>query len=449
VLPFTNVGGDAANANFGDGLADELIGALGKVRGLKVAGRTSAFALGGRGLGVRAIADTLGVATVLEGSVQRAGGRLRVRAQLVSARDDAVLWSGTYDREPRDVFAVQDEIARAIVGALAPALGGARAPPRPPARDLATYELYLRARHFLNRRTDRDLRRGAEYFEQVIARDSGYAQAYAGLADAYVLMAAFGAGPPRETIPRARAAAATAVRLDPALAEAHAALGNIHHLFDWDWRAADREFAQALALDSSFSMAWAYRGILRVNDGRVDEGLADLSRSRALDPLSPTTLMHIGRAYLLKGRADSAAAHLRAVLELTPELARARQYLGDAYLQQGRVAEAVEAYRSAATRGAPADSARLAYALAVSGRRAEAERLLAALVAPSRRYLSPVPVATAYAALGDADAAFRWLERGLAERAAWMHNIATAPQLDRLHGDPRWARLVSRMGLVR
>jgi TolB-like protein/DNA-binding SARP family transcriptional activator len=448
VLPFANTGGDPADEHLSDGLTDEIIGALSKVPGLKVTGHTSAFALKGRGLTVRTIADTLGVATVLEGSFRRAGDRLRVTAQLVSAGDNAVLWSESYDRDLRDVFTVQEEIARAIVGALAPTLAdrlGRATPIR--TRDLATYELYLKGRYFSGRRTPSDLRRAVDYFEQAVARDPTYAQAYAGLADARVLLVFLADGPPSEELPRARAAAAAAIRLDPGLAEAHSVLGNIREAFDWDSRGADQEFARAVALDPGYATAHLYWGIHLTNRGRLDEALSELTQARALDPLSAPVRMQLGRAYIAARRPDRAMPSLQAAIELNAEFDATYLQLGDAYLQQRRPTEALTAFRRAAALNGRPDSVLLAYALAATGQHTEAERLLAALLATQHAYVPPVPVARAYVALGDADAAFRWLARGFGERAGGMRTIKVNPAFDALHADPRWAPLLRRMGL--
>jgi tetratricopeptide (TPR) repeat protein len=222
-----------------------------------------------------------------------------VHAELVGADDNAVLWAETYDRALADVFAVQAEISRAIVVALRPALGGGPPPTGPVrTRDLATYELYLKGRYFLGRRTSGDLRRAVDYFERAVARDSGYAQAYAGLADARVLLVVVAGASPREEQPRARAAAAAALRLDSTLAEAHAALGNIHEAFDWDALGADRELASAVALDPGYATAHLYRGIHLLNRGRFDDAVAELTRARTLDPLSAPVHMQLGRAYV-------------------------------------------------------------------------------------------------------------------------------------------------------
>ncbi len=449
VLPFANTGGDAADEPFSDGLTDELIGALSRVEGIRVTGRTSAFALKGRGLTVRTIADTLGVATVLEGSVRRAGNRLKITAQLVSASDNGVLWSDSYDRELKDVFAVQEEIASAIVGALVPALGGqATVVRRIHPRDLATYELYLKGRFFLGRRTPGDLRRAEEHFEQAAARDPTFAQAYAGLADARVLLVLLADSPPREALPRARAAAAEAIRLDSTVAEAHAALGNIREAFDWDAHGAEQELARAVALDPGYATARLYWGIHLLNRGRFDDAVAELTRARMLDPLSAPVRMQLGRAYVSARRPDEAVAMLRTSVELNPQFAAAHLQLGDAYLQQGKTAESLNAFRRAAALSGARDSAHLAYALAATGQRGTAKGILDALLtAPQRSYLPPVPMAKAYVALHDWDAAFRWLERGFSERAAQMRTIKVSPAFDPLHSDRRWAPLLRRIGL--
>jgi TolB-like protein/Tfp pilus assembly protein PilF len=449
ILPFVNTGGDPADEHFSDGLTDEIIGALSKVPGLKVTGHTSAFALKGRSLSVRTIADTLGVATVLEGSVRRAGNRLKISVQLVNAANNGVLWSELYDRELKDVFAVQEEIARAIVGALAPAIGNRIGRVMPmPARDLATYELYLEGRYFWGRRTPADLHRAIDYFEQAIARDPTYAQAHAGLADAHVLLIILADSPPRAELPAARSAAAAAIRMDPTLAEAHSALGNIREAFDWDSRGADQEFTRAIALDPGYATAHLYWGIHLTNRGRFEEALSQLTQARALDPLSAPVRMQLGRAYIAARRPGEAVTSLQAAIELNPEFDAAYVQLGDAYLQLERPVEALTAFRRAALLNGRRDSVHLAYALAATGRLAEAKRLLAGLLSePTHPYVPPVPVARAYVALGDGEAAFLWLSRGFTEHAGTMQTIKVSPAFDPLHADARWAPLLSRMGL--
>jgi len=449
VLPFANTSGDSADEHFSDGLTDELIGTLSKVPGLKVTGHTSAFALRGHELTIRTIGDTLGVATVLEGSVRRAGDRLKVTVQLVSVTDNGVIWSEAYDRNLKDVFAVQEEIAQAIVDALSPTLRNRLAAVRTIApRDLATYELYLEGRYFLGRRTAADLRRAATYFEHAVARDPAYAQAFAGLADARMLLVLLADGPPREEVPLARAAALTAIRLDSTLAEAHATLGNIREAFDWDAQGADRESALAIALDPSYATARLYRGINLVNRGRFGEAIAELTRARALDPLSAPVRMQLGRAYVLARRTNDAIEILLAAVELNPQFAAAHAQLGEAYLQRGNTTLALAAFRHAVAISGTRDSANLAYALAMTGQRGEARGVIAALLAARQRsYLPPVAMAKAYVALNEPDAAFAWLERGHEEHAAQMRTIKVTPAFAPLHPDARWAPLLRRIGL--
>ena len=448
VLPCANISGEPADEPFSDGLTEELIGALSKAQGLRVTGRTSAFALKGRGLDVRTIADTLGVGTVLECSVRRVGNRLRISAQLVSAGDNGVVWADTYDRQLEDVFAVQTDIARAITGALRPTMSApAEAVGRVRTRDLATYELYLKGRYFSGRRTPGDLRRAVGYFEQAVARDSTYAQAFAGLADARVLLVLLADSPPAEELPRARVAAAEAIRLDSTLAEAHAAVGNIREAFDWDARGADRELARAVALDPGYATAHLYQGIHLLNRGMFEQAVAQLTQARTLDPLSAPVHMQLGRAYISARRPDQAIRSLRSAVELNPLFAAAYVQLGDAYLQQGDPVSALGAFSRAAALNGGRDSAQIAYVLAVTGHRDEAKRVLGALLAaPSRAYLPPIPVAKAYVGLGDVDAAFLWLERGYDEHAAQMRSVHVTPAFDALHADRRWALLMRRLG---
>ena len=453
VLPFANTSGDPADEHFSDGLTDELIGALGKVAGLRVAGRTSAFALKGRPLDARAAARTLGVGAVLEGSVRRAGDRLKVGAQLVSAADGSVLWAETYDREPADVFAVQEEIARAIAAALRVRLGaaGAGAPlVERPTADLAAYELYLKGRYVFHARTvGESIVQAAGYFERAVTRDPSFARAYAGLSDSYTRQAIFGYAPPRPTFAKAKAAAERALALDSTLAEAHVALGHVLCVADFAWADGERELRRAIALDASYVFARGPLAICVASQGRVAEAIALLDTARALDPLSPTVNNLLGRAYVSAGRPDDAIRVLSQMVELNPQLDLAHQQLGHAYLQKGMNVEAIASFRRAAALSGPRDSAQLAYAYAVIGQRAEAERILGTLLVPSRSGGAlAYHLAMAYAGLGDADAAFRWLDRGYAERASFMVGVKAEPGFARLRADPRWTRLLRRMALA-
>ena len=455
VLPFANTSGDPADEPFSDGLTDELIGTLGKLTGLKVAGRTSTFALRGRAMGARAIADALGVTTVLEGSVRRAGNRLKVSAQLVSAADDAVLWAETYARELADVFAVQEEITSAIVAALrvelvgANALGGRlRLVGRPPA-SLEAYELYLKGRHLWNTRLSGEgLRTALSYFEQAAAHDPTYARAYAGISDAHTLLAIIGHGRAHDEFGAAKTAAHKALALDDTLAEAHVSLGHVLFVYDFAWEAAERTFRRAIALDSANPAAHFIFAVCLQDQRRFDEAIAELQAARALDPLSSQVGNLLGRVYVNARRPDDAIRSLRETLELNPHSDLAYQQLGHAYLQKGLHREAIAALRQAAALSGLRDTAHLAYAYAVTGDHAQARRIVGEMTDEASR---PEPhafhIAMAYAGLGDIDHAFQWLERGYANRVAFMDGIGITPAFDPLHADPRWAGLLRRMGL--
>jgi serine/threonine-protein kinase len=449
VVPFSNTSGNTDDTPFTDGLTDELISVLGKVRGLRVTARTTAFALRGKGLDARAMANMIGVAHLLEGSVRRDGDRLKVTAQLVSASEGTVTWAETYDREVRDIFAVQEELARAIVEALAPALGLGDAPATHRARDVATYELFLKGRYFWEKRTPPDLKRAVEYFERAAARDPTYAEAYAGVADSLTLLVVFGGQRPADELPRLRAALAEALRLGRDSAMVHATNGNVLSAIEWRWAEAESESRIAIELDPGLINARVYLAILLQHLGRCEEAIEVAQRALAVDPLSPALNLTLGRALLHAHRPAEALGPLRTSVEIAPGFAFAQTQLGHALLQLDRGGDAMEAFRRGAASGGPNEKGQLAYALASTGDPPAARDVLGELLElESRGYLPPFGVACAYTGLGDGDAAFAWLQRGFSERAAQMNTIKVAPALAALHGDRRWGDLLARMDLA-
>lgn len=452
VLPFANTTGTGADEHLADGLTDELIGTLGRVPGLRVIGRTSAFALKGRGLGVRAIADTLGVGSVLEGSWRRVGSRLKVSAQLVSAPDGVVLWADTYDREFVDVFAVQSEIARAIVSAMRRQLGATEsvaANDRPAPTNPAAYELYLKGRRVFQSRVDPDgVRQAIRYFDEAIASDPTYAQAYSGLADAQIRLGVFGYGDPRQSLTKAKAAARHALALDSTLAEAHSSLAHALMIADFNWVESEQEFRRAIALNPGYAFARVPFAICLAAQGRLAEALAQLDSARSLDPLATAISNVLGRVYVMAGQPDRAIFTLRQALELDPQLDLAYQQLGHAYLAKGMKTEAIAAFRQAAARSGPRDSAQLAYAYGTTGQREEARLIMRRLLETNRRGATlAYHFAMAFAGMGDHDAAFRWLDQGYADRASFMVGVKMDPGLAALRSDARWPVLLGRMGL--
>jgi len=448
VLPMVNTSGDPDNEHFSDGLTDELIGALSKVSELTVSGRTSVFALKGKSLSVRAIADMLHVANVLEGSVRRAGDRLKVRMQLVDV-DGTVVWAEAYDRTVTDVFAVQEEIAQAVVRALEIRLGASRGPlVRPSTVNLAAYELFLRGRLLRRRFNPADLDRAIGYFDQAVRRDPLYGLAYAWLSDAHVLRVVMAGRPSREVVTNAREYASRAVALDPAVADAHWALGQVLMCFDWDWRGAEREFERALALDAGHADAAHLYGIILLHQGRFAESIGQLTRSLAADPLVAETNQTLGRVYLSMRQPDRAIPHLQEALELAPGFAIARTTLGHAYLQQGAKEAALAQFEVATQTGAARDWAHLAYARAVTGDRQEAHAILDRLLRDgAERDAPPFHIAMAYVGLKNFDEAFQWLDRATSELDPWITALNIDRTFDALRPDPRFARLVRRIGL--
>ena len=449
VLPFVNTSGDPANEPFSDGLTDELISALGQVAGLKVAGRTSAFALKGRDLSVRAVGDTLGVTTVLEGSVRRVGDQLKIGVQLVSASDGAVLWSGIFDRELRDIFAVQEEIARAIIDALRVRLAGgegARLAHRP-TQDPEAYELYLRGRYLWTTRTHQGMEQALGYFQRAVERDPKYALAYVGLADAHVNLANYDFIPGGEALPRARAAAAQAVALDPTLAEAHASQGFVLASLR-EFAAAETALRRAIDLQPNYAWAHHFYSLLLAMLGRMDESGAENRRTLELDPLAPSPNAHRGVLLCAKGDYIGARRQLERTLSMTPTFPLALYYLGIVHATERRYEEAIPTLEGARERapGFPGVAAALAYSYRGAGRHAAAEAVLSELRAQPERARARANVALSYAVLGEPDAAFPLLTQ-----VEWdvpsLIELRADPLLAELRADPRYRRLLRTIGL--
>jgi eukaryotic-like serine/threonine-protein kinase len=451
VLPFANLSSDQSDQYFSDGMSEELITALHAVPGLRVAARTSAFAFRGRNVKASEIGKELNVATLLEGSVRRAGSRVRVNAQLIDAVGGYQLWAEEYERDIKDVFAVQDEISRSIVQALQVTLAEATPTPLVP-RSTASpeaHDLYLKGRYFFGLRIEPGLlRRSAEYFEQAVQADSLYASAYSGLSDASSVLAIWGYDAPREGFSRAKAAAQRALLLDSTLAEAHTSLGIISLYYDWNWRAAERELTRAIALDRQYAPAHLFQAWHSLIVGSPADALREVQQAIELDPLS--VILNTRRASMLyyAHRYDDAIVQLRKTLDLDSTNALVHAELARAYLQANRCGEAIAAARTIPVSFPNPEGAVRGYAYARCGNRAEAERVLAELKAQARRgYVIPAKVALLYAALGDADSTFAWLERGYQVRDAFLTFLKVEPLYDAVRADARFVELVRRVGL--
>ena len=452
VMPFANLSADPENAFFADGMTEEVINALSGIEGLRVSARSSVFSLRNAGLDARHIGDTLGVASVLEGSVRRSGSRLRVTVQLVNTADGYQIWSDDFDRELSDVFKVQDEVASSIVNALRVRLirTAARSSERErPTGNAEAYDLYLKGRFFQNTQGGQGNARALQLFERALALDPAFARAHAGLADAHSRLGVIGQTSPQVALPKARASALRALALDSTLAEAHTSLGHIHFLWEWNYAEADRRFTKALSLDPDDANTRWHFALSLLDQERFAEAEREFRTAHALEPLLPHTASLLGRYFVAVRQPDSSIVYLREAIALGPNLDLAYQQLGHAYLQKGQTPQALDAFRKAAELSGLRDSAHLVYAYAVTGDRRQAEETLRGILAAAEgRYLSPVDMATAYAGLGRKDDAFAWLERGLAERAAFMDNIRVFPGLESLRSDPRFADILQRMARV-
>ena len=448
VLPCQNIGGDSTTNYFSDGIAEELISALGRLPGLRVASRTSAFAARARSSDLREIGRRLEVGAILECTVQQSGARIKATARLVDVAREAQLWDGEYRSEVRDVFAVQDTIARAIAAALKVTLAGTAgtALVERGTSDTAAHDLYLRGRYFLGFRTPAALRKAREAFEAALARDSSYARAWAGLADAYNLGVPFGAVPPEVAVPRARAAAQRAQAIDSTLAEVHTSLGFIAMFIDRDWAEAARRLDRAIELNPSYVQGRLFHAWLFMMTGRPAEGLAEIERARALDPLSLIIRTRIGSMLHYAGRDREAIGAFQRALEIDSAFAHARAGLALSYAMTGRFGESLALRPELEPMLGNYEVGEWGVVLALAGRPAEARRVLSDLEAlRKQRYVSADAFAAIHAALGEIDAAFAEFERAFAEHS-WSPTIAIIePLFKPLHRDPRWARFLARL----
>jgi adenylate cyclase len=457
VLPFDDMSPGGDNEYFSDGMTEELINALVKVEGLRVASRTSAFAFKGKDLDVREIGSRLKVATVLEGSVRKEGNRLRITAQLVNAADGYHLWSETYDRELEDVFEIQEQIARAIVGALRVELasGSPVVSPASRTRNLEAYNLYLKGRYFWKRRGEGDLDAAIRYFNESIAEDPAFAPAYSGIADTYNILWLWKPVAPSETYRRARAAALKALEIDSTLAEAHASLAQVKAFHDFDWEGSEREFRQALDLDPGYVPGRTWYALFLLTQDRVDEALVQASRAEELDPLWPASYSMQGRALYYKREYDRAIEYFGRALELNPRSRGTYALRGSAYFRNGEHAKAMADFAKAAElAGFPGGDVQagtgegLAYVQAVTGLQAEARRRLAELERLAETtYVSPGAIAVIHIGLGENEEALDWLERSYETRDGWLHWLKVHPVFDPLRSEPRFRRLQEKVGL--
>jgi serine/threonine protein kinase/Tfp pilus assembly protein PilF len=452
VLPFADMSAGKDNEWFGDGLAEEIINALTKIPGLKVPARTSSFYFRGKEADIHEISTRLNVKNILEGSVRKSGNRIRVTVQLINAADGYHLWSERYDREMTDVFAIQDEICRAIVDKLCVDLAAGRPLVKRHTENVEAYNLYMKGRHQLMRFTAESMVKAKEYFEQAIAMDPNYAPAWSGLGDFYHRLGVQGNMPPDSACSQSRRAVLKALELDEMLPEAHAMMG-VLHADAFSWKESESEFLRALQLDPNSEEARAYYGLhYLVPMRRSDKAIAVLQQVLDLNPLSPFLQYRLGHYHLLTGQYDRAIEQCLSALELDPHFYQALLILGTAYIEKGKLEEGIRAYEMAVQIGkrSPMSLGQLGWAYARSGRIEEARGLLTELADISRKaYVQPSSFALIYLGLGETDKFLDWLDQAIDDRNGQIltTHIFSAVLPGSVRSHPRFQALLRKMNL--
>jgi serine/threonine-protein kinase len=453
VLPFENMSTDPENEYFSDGITDDIIAQLSKISALKVISRTSSMQYKKSSKKITAIADELGVGAVLEGSVRKAGQRVRIVAHLVDPKTEKHLWGETFDRKLDDIFEVQSEVAQQITGALSVALSPEEKErvEKKATGDADAYNLYLLGRFQANKWSEVDVQKGIEYYQQAVAKDPGYAVAYAGLADAYELLSiGFSSKPPVEYLANAKAMALKALEMDDSLAEAHTSLAYARWLGDLDWPGAEREFKRALELKSSYVMAHEWYAEYLAALGRHEEALAEIKRAQQLDPLSVPVNRAVGWVLYFARRYDQSIEELQKALAMNPEFLGARLVLWWVWIAKGTYGDAIADITREADRPGlrTVKKLMLSYAHTAAGNREMAEGILwelePKLAGDNRLALLSAILLTAMDAK---DRAFEQLERAYQVREPGLLFLKVAPWADALRSDPRYGALVEKLGL--
>lgn len=447
VLPFENLSGNPEEEYFSAGLTEEMITQLSRLEpgSLRVIARTSTMQYQGARKSTLEIGRELGVDYLLEGSVRREGGKVRITAQLIDVKTQGHLWAEDYDRDLRDILALQSEVTRAIAQQIRLTLTPAGQARLQSARAVNTeaYEDYLKGRYFWNKRTVEGHQKAVDYFQRAVALDPNYAQAYAGLADAFALLGSWSnpVMPRREAMAQARAAAEQALALDDSLADAHASLGFVKMHYDWDFLAAEKEFQRAIALNPGYATAHHWYAYDLVALARLDDALAEIRRAQQADPLSVIISRDVGEILLFAGRDDEAIAQCRKTLEMDPNFDHAHWVLAWAYRRKGQEKQFLEELEKATASHGVAEGILYAF----QGRRQDAQRVVSRL---EKAYGTFTEIAGIYAQLGEKDRAFTFFERAIEEREGGLIVTRFAVQWEPLHSDPRFEQLERRVGVL-
>jgi len=453
VLPLANLSPDSVQDFFADGMTDELISYLMNIEALRVSSRTSVMAYKGVSRPLRQIARELDVSWIVEGTVLHSGERVRIAARLIEARTEKQVWTETYEKDMRDVLALQSEVASDIARAIRVRLSSpekARLAQSRPVNPEA-YQDYLRGRYFWNNRTTEGLKRAREYFRQAIEKDPTYAPAHSGLADAYAMLGSTGYDvmPPKEAMPLAKAAAINALRLNASLAEAHAALGYVTLVYDWDWQAAERELRRAIELNPGYATAHQWTGELMMALNRPEDAIRAFKRALNIDPLSIPCNLGLGWSYYFSCKDDLAIEQYRRTLELAPNLPMALYGLGLVFHRKDLPQQGLSEFQRALTSsgGEAAAVMLMGVTHALAGEASAARKNLAELEALAKqKYVPAVYSAFIHIVLNDLDNAFLWLQKACEERSSYLIFLNVQPSLDHLRSDPRFQDLLKRLG---
>jgi TolB-like protein/DNA-binding winged helix-turn-helix (wHTH) protein/Tfp pilus assembly protein PilF len=448
VLPIENLSGDKDQEYFADGMTDDLIANLAKIRSLRVISRSTAMAYKGTREPLSQIASELNVDAVFEGTVLRVGDRVRITAELVQVSTDRHLWAETYESQMGDILALQNRVSSAIVNEIRINLTpeDQERLARNPAVAPEGYENYLKGRYYWNKRSDENLTRAIGYFEQATKQDPQYALAYAGLSDCYAIISAeiFGTMPAAETAPKAKAAALRALEIDPTLSEAETSLATVKFNYDWDWSGAAAGFAKSIQDNPSYATAYQRYSLYLMAMGRTEASVEQIDKARELDPLSISINFSLGWRFYMARQYDRAIQQLRNTLEMDPSYELPHLVLGLSYAQKGDFGLAIPELRKAVelSHGTPLMISALANVYARSGNKAEAERLLVDLSSESKtQYVSPYYFAVVYVGLGKPEEAIDWLEKAFADRSNGLVFLKVEPGLDDLRSNPRFVAL--------
>jgi adenylate cyclase len=446
VLPFVNISQDKSDEFFSEGLTEEMISAISRTPGLRVIARTSVMKYRGATKAISDVARELGVGSVVEGSVRKSGDKVRISVQLVDSTTEEPKWSQEYDRDIRDIFAIQSDVARNVAEALKQQVLGAGA--QRPTSNMEAYIDYLRGRQAWNKRTEGGLKEAIGFFEKALSADGDYARAYSGLADSYATLALLEIAAPNDVYPKAKEAAGMALALDPQLVEAHTSLGLIRFQYDWDWNGAEAEFLEAIRINPSYAPAHHYFADYLKAMGRFDEALSEIAKAQELDPLNLAINTGVGHVLYLSRQYDKAIDQYRNAVNLDPNFMLTHIWFGRPYLEKGMYPEAISELETAVKLSGEGTLAlaMLGHGFASAGRNEEAKKILEKLADRSgTRYVPSYWIAVVYNGFRDREQVIPWLMKAFEERSSWLVWVKVEPRFDWLRGDAGFESIIRKM----